>query len=243
MHIKRFDFTLLYAAGLRLENARAATERDITDGLVPPLEDHQFEALKSATTLHGVFISATAEGQDLLADAERFEMTRENIAENYRDIVEIIQPLVDEPDIIDPKTPQTILDVAQDNAHIDHPERRTSYTYAAVSNLLIVLSGYAVIGLVADVSGWAAALAALAGAGMPLTRSQRGKDAREFALKLISDLTDLTDIELQKALRRGGTASRVYILRHEAALRRLATRNKRFIILHDILDWLKKHPN
>jgi hypothetical protein len=237
--LDKLDFTILYAAGLRLENARAAAERQITDGIVPPLEDHQFESLKSLSTLHGVFISATADGQALLTDAERIEMKREDVEATKRDIVEIVEPLVDEPDIIDPAEPQDIVDIVREDAPVNHPERRVGYSYAATSNLIIVLGSYAMLGFLPSGSELIHAAEILAGTGAHTALTKRGRDARQFAMLLATDAANAADKGLQAALRRGSEATKAYILRHEAPLRRLASRSARFKFINDILDWLK----
>ncbi|HEY4940208.1 MAG TPA: translation initiation factor IF-2 associated domain-containing protein [Rhizomicrobium sp.] len=237
--LDQVDFTLLYAAGLRLENARAAAEREIKNGIVPPLEDHQFESLKSVTTLHGVFISATAEGQSLLTDAERFDMTRQDVLETNKDIIEVVSPLALEGVIVERAAPQNILDVLTEDAPVRHPERRTGYSYAATSNLIIVLGGYAMIGHLMGGGDWLHAAEALVGAGTHSTLTKRGKDARHFAMLLASDGADLADAHIQEILRRGSAATRTFVLKYETPLRRLAARSPRFGFIADILDWLK----
>jgi hypothetical protein len=237
LSLEEIDFALLYAAGLRLENAKAAAERDI-DGLISPaLEDNQFEALKSVVTLHGIFISSSAEGQDLLTDAERIDMTHEDVAATTRDIIEILEPLTGEVDLVDAEASQAIIEVASDNAPVRHPERRVAYTYSAASNLLIVLGGYAILGVIAGGS-LAGAAELTTGVALHSGLTGRGKDARYFATILISDTADFADHHLQTLLRKGATAAKSFILRHEGPLRRLATRSRRFNFLNDILDWL-----
>lgn len=241
--LESIDFNLLYAAGLRLENARAASERGVKDGIVPPLEDHQFEVLKSLSDLHSLFITGTVEGQELLADSERFEMTREDVAANKSDIIEVIEPLTVTTDFIDPEPPRAIVELAQEDSPIRHAERRVSYTYEATSNLLIVLCGYALVSGLIGTTGTPAAIAVLASICTHSKLNERGKDARQFALRILSDTTDAADLSLQDALKRGSAAVRTYILQHEAPLRRLAMRNPRFRMLIDVIDWLKKNSD
>jgi|GEM_PF-6522456 len=237
--LEEIDFSLLYAAGLRLENAKIAADRDNVDGLSPPLEDHQFEVLKSLVTLHGIFILSSADGQALVAAAERMDLGPQEMAETTQDIIDILTPLQQDIELVDPAAAGVIIDVAADEAPIRHPARRAAYTYAATSNLLIVLGGYAVLGWITG-GTIAGAAELVAGTALHSGLTQRGKDARYFATVLISDLADFADKHLQVALQKGGKRAREFLLQHEPLLRRLATRSTRFSFLSGILDWLSE---
>jgi hypothetical protein len=64
---------LIFALGLRLENADLTAKREIAAGLEPELENSQHSALRSLLQIHGVFIATSDEGQELLAAAERYQ--------------------------------------------------------------------------------------------------------------------------------------------------------------------------
>ena len=71
---------LLFGLGVRLQNAASAAGRNILDRMREPLEDAVQEALDSVLTLHGPLILATKEGRELIEDAERLRLTRDQQA-------------------------------------------------------------------------------------------------------------------------------------------------------------------
>jgi len=71
---------IVFGLGIRLTNAADAAQRQIEDRLLSPLEDPAQEALQSLNMLHGSLIMATAEGRELEEQADRLQMTREQLA-------------------------------------------------------------------------------------------------------------------------------------------------------------------
>jgi hypothetical protein len=72
------DINLIFALGLRLENAEQAARRAIADRIEAALEDSQTEALSSVLRIHAVFIVSEPEGTELLEAAERYAYTHED---------------------------------------------------------------------------------------------------------------------------------------------------------------------
>jgi hypothetical protein len=66
------DVNVIFALGLRLENARLAAQRQVRDGIEPELEDAQQEALASTVQIHAVYIVSEPDGVHLLEAAERY---------------------------------------------------------------------------------------------------------------------------------------------------------------------------
>lgn len=67
----------IWSMGLLLESWSMATERNIADAMLPPLEDHQKAALDGILGLHGAFILSTKQGRTLFDKSRAYK--RNNI--------------------------------------------------------------------------------------------------------------------------------------------------------------------
>ncbi len=116
----------LFGLGVRLENAAAASRRDIADRLRDPLEDAPQEALDSLLTLHGPLILATADGRELTDEADRFRMTDIERTLLRQDALEIVEDLSHSPDLIDKAATEAAQNAAEAANDGPHPERGQS---------------------------------------------------------------------------------------------------------------------
>jgi hypothetical protein len=245
-NIDTIDFSRLFGLGLRLQNAAAAAERQISERLLPPLEDNVREALESLTNLHGPFILSTKEGLELIEIAERYKRRPEAEREIREAALQLGQELLREPEIIEPDAAAFIKEMAEEIDNGPQPERGTTYSLGITRNVSIVLIAGATCGSLPVVGGLVAGapgaiiggIAALIGLeGLKKTKSFEGVRGT-----ITESVDKVADTDLMKVL--GQKVSTFaphlqFVLKHEALLRRLAGDRIQFRWLHSYLDWLK----
>jgi hypothetical protein len=212
---------ILFGIGVRLDNAAVAARREIPDRLHTPLEDAAQEALDSLLTLHGPLILATAEGRELMGEADRYGLTVDQQKQLRKDAEAVAAGLRRAPDIIEPPAADVVQDAAAMIGEGRHAERATAYGIAAVKNVATIAIP---TGVVAGVAWWIGDFAGgvVAGiAALPLGHSRRIRAALS-ALKL--DYDRLFEVEPDVAISklRRFSPFRDFVIANEEPLRRIA---------------------
>jgi hypothetical protein len=200
---------VVFARGVRLDNAASAARRQVEDRLQPPLEDAAQEALESVFTLHGPMILATAEGRDLMGDADRMVLTREQQAAQRADALTIAAALDEDREVIEPPAAEIVLESVETMGEGPHPERGSVVGSAAIRNVTIWAVGIGAIAAIAGVGFLEAGAAVIAIEGL--------KKSKRF-----SALTDALGTRIDGVLRTG-TAFQNFVIRNEQPLRQIAS--------------------
>lgn len=200
---------VVFGRGVRLDNAAAAARRQIEDRLEPPLEDAAREALESVLMLHGPMILATAEGRELMDDADRMLLTREEQAALRTDALAVAAALNDDKEIIEPSAAQIVMEAVETIGEGPHPERGSVIGGAAIRNVTIWAVGIGAIAAIAGVGFVQAGAAVIAIEGL--------KKSKRF-----SALTDALGARIDGVLRTG-TAFQNFVIRNEQPLRQMAS--------------------
>jgi hypothetical protein len=200
---------VIFARGIRLDNAAAAVRRQIEDRLHPPLEDAAQEALDSVLTLHGPMILATAEGRELISDADRMRLTREQQAVLRSDALAVAKALNEDRDVIEPPAAEVVIEAVETIGQDPHPERGSVIGGATIRNVTIWTVG---IGAIAAIAG-----VGFVQAGAALVAIEGLKKSKRF-----SALTDALGVRIDGLLQTG-TAFQNFVLRNEQPLRQMAS--------------------
>lgn len=129
----------VWGLGVLLQNAAAAAERNISDRLLPEMEDPAKSALASLLRLHGPMILATATGARLTALSASFDMPPEQQAELRSNADEIVAQLEATPEVITPEALETIAPAVRHMGEGPRPERASLYGLVNIKNISIVL--------------------------------------------------------------------------------------------------------
>jgi hypothetical protein len=200
---------VVFARGVRLDNAATAARRQIEDRLQPLLEDAAQEALDSVLTLHGPMILATTEGRELMSDADRMRLTREEQATLRSDALAVARALNEDAKVIEPPAADVVMDAAETIGQDPQPERGSAVGGATIRNVTIWAVGVAAIAATAGVGFVEAGAAVLAIEGL--------KKSKRF-----SALTDALGTRIDGVLRTG-TAFQNFVVRNEQPLRQMAS--------------------
>ena len=142
----RIAWGLVFGLGVMLENSAEAARRSIEDRLHAPLEDPAQSALASVLSLHGPLILATAEGRELVDDADRMRRTREEQT-RLRDDAEVIAgALKKKPELIEAPAAEVVDKAADITSQGRYPERGTVYWLATARNIATILIPAAFLG-------------------------------------------------------------------------------------------------
>jgi hypothetical protein len=238
----------VFGLGVRLDNAAAAARRKIEDRLQPPLEDAAQEALDSVLTLHGPLILATAEGRELMDEADRFYLTRDQQGALREDAKVIAAALKNSPEVIE--VPAAILteEAAETVGEGPHPERGSTYWLATARNVSAIAVPAAALGAFAWwVGGFGGNAAALAGSWV-LRESERIRNA---ASALGSEYDRLVDTARdQAALLNAQAIARLrflipfrdFVIANEEPLRRIAGYSRQLHWMLSYIDFIVR-PN
>jgi hypothetical protein len=199
---------VVFSRGVRLDNAAAATRRQISDRLQPPLEDAAQEALDSLLSLHGPMILATTEGRELMADADRMNLTREQQAALRRDALAVATALNEDSEIIEKPAAEIVIEAVETIGEAPHPERGSAIGGATIRNVTILTVGIGAVAAIAGVGLLQAAAVVVAIEGL--------KKSKRF-----SALTDVLGARIDGVLRTG-TAFQNFVVRNEQPLRQMA---------------------
>jgi hypothetical protein len=235
----------VFGLGVFLQNAADAARREIKDRMLPELEDTALTTLESLLRLHGPLILASNEGRELSAQADAFQMTREEIA-TLAKASQIVAASVKASDGIATKT--TAAEVEQAAAAIDkgrHPERGTIYGLATIRNMSLVLIAAATVspplllGLLAGIPG------TIAGTAVTFLGLESLKKSATFvaiAAQLGAKIDSMTGPALEAWINRRIQASapfQDFALKNEEALRQIAATTQQLKWLADYIDLIK----
>jgi hypothetical protein len=211
---------LVFGLGLMLENATEAAQRDIADRLSPSLEDAAQAALISLVEIHGPLILATAEGRELVDQADQMRLTRDAQRALRADAHAISIALLNATEVVTPRAAQVIEHATAIIGEGEHPERGTVYGLGTVQNVTIGFVGVAAVSAVFGVSAVSAAALFVALEG--LKRSTR-----------FSALTSLIGHNIDRALDVGPIYRRL-VVNLQQPLRRIAqkTPHMRWMLSH-----------
>lgn len=128
----------VYAAGIRLENARDALRRN--DDL-PPLPEEPDEALTTVLDLHGVLIASTEQGRTLLESAREYARSEAETAEDRARKARLADAIHNAPDLFEEDTRELVVDLLKGSGDGPHPERSSEASNTATKNLLRLVVG------------------------------------------------------------------------------------------------------
>ena len=153
-------------------------------------------------------ILATAEGRELMADADRTNLTREQQAALRRDAHAIAAALNEDSEIIEKPAAEIVVEAVETIGEDPHPERGSVIGSATIRNVTILTVGVGAVAAIAGVGFVQAAAAVVAIEG--LKKSQR-----------FSALTASLGARIDGVLRTG-TAFQNFVIRNEQPLRQIA---------------------
>ncbi len=221
---ERIAWGSVFGIGVRLENAAAASRREIADRLCDPLEDAPQEALDSLLALHGPLMLATAEGREFADDADRFSQTREQQAELRRDAQFITENLKDSPEIIEAPAARLGEEAAASIGEGPHPERGTVFGLATVKHAATIFIPAATLaGFVPAGAAAAGLLGAAVGGGIAWAGYETLKRSKMYSTATAA-LGPVWDQLLQ-----GGEAQALRVLVRLAPFRTFVARNEELL--------------
>jgi hypothetical protein len=200
---------IVFARGVRLDNAAHAARRQIGDRLQPPLEDAAQEALESMLILHGPMILATAEGRELMDVAGQMSLTRGQQAALRSDSLTVAIALRDDKDVIEPPAAEVVIEAVEAMGEGPHPERGSAAGGATIRNVMILAVGIGAVAAIAGVGFVQAGVAVIAVEGL--------KKSKRF-----SALTDALGARIDGVLRTG-PAFQNFVIKNEQPLRQMAS--------------------
>ena len=138
INVDALSVDLLYAYGVRLENARTRLEREVQGGDYPEMAVAAGEALDSVIALHGPTVYSTKRGRALIEKARAFK-------EGGRDIA-ALKPVAEEAaaaiqnlgEAATEGARQVIREAAGEIGEGPHPERSTQIGVSGLVNFMIV---------------------------------------------------------------------------------------------------------
>ncbi len=245
-NLEEIDFSLLYVEGVRLANADRAAKSKVQEGELPSLENQVHETVDSLLQLHGAFMLSTVEGQELLADEERFQRNVEE-EQQYREVAfEFAQSLQNRPEIIEKDAATFVLKTTEEIGQGHNPERSAIVANATIKNVAITVSTAAVLATLsagAFASGsaplmvGAAATALVAGEGL-----KKSKSFAVVASLITRSLDKASDVDLLSYFERYGESSKAhlrYVFSFERELRQLAEKGRGLSWLSRTIDWIR----
>lgn len=146
------DVNVIFALGLRLENALSASSRAMSNRFEPELEDTQQEALLSVMRIHAVFIASDPEGVELLQAAERYAY-KPSDDEQFKERVEPIIEGLSRNALATEQLIEALNGVIEEMNEGEHPARSGVIGRGSVQRALLFLAGAAINGVVSATSG------------------------------------------------------------------------------------------
>jgi hypothetical protein len=234
---------LVWGLGVRLEEAAAAAEREISNRLAPALEDAELAALQSLRALHAPLILATAEGRELQEQADRLRMTREEQAALRADAVAFSVSLIQNEDIIIELDAAAVVEGAAGAiGEGRHPERGTVFGIATIGNVLIVLASAAVIAIPSQFIG-----------GVPGIVVGMGTWEAMKKTRIFATASAALSVDFNRLLESSGTAVQRHLIRlapfrqfvraHESDLRRLIASKPQWRWMLAYIDYIVRNDS
>lgn len=241
--LEGMDFTRLYARGVRLANAKAATDAAIAADELPLLAPNAQEALESLLAVHGAFVLATRDGNEAIAEEQRYRRRPDEEREFRLATKALADALRQHPEIIRPAAATAVSEAADVAGEGPNVARSGVVAGGAVVNVTIVLvagasaSALPVIGgfVAGPVGGFAGGAAGLFIADA-IRKSKAFEASRDLLTRHLDTLSDADARRFLETLRR----ARAFCLGFEPGLRRLARQGEWFAWIDRSLDWLKQ---
>jgi hypothetical protein len=242
--LEGIDFARLYARGVRLANAKAATDTAIAADELPPLAPNAQEAVESLLAVHGAFILATHDGNEAIAEEQRYRR-RPDEEREFRAATRVLaDALRERPEIIRPAAATAVSEAADVAGEGPNVARSGVVAGGAVRNVTIALlagalvSALPVIGrfVAGTVGGFAGAAAGLV-IDDAIRKSKAFAASRDLLTRHLDTLSDAGTRRFLETLQR----AREFCLGFEPGLRRLARQGAWFAWIDRSLDWLKQH--
>ncbi|WP_439578423.1 leucine-rich repeat domain-containing protein [Elioraea sp.] len=232
----------LYVRGVRLANAKAAADAAIASDDLPPLAPDAQEAAESLLAVHGPFILATREGNEAIAEEQRYRRRPDEERKFRAATRAFADALREHPEIIRPAAAAALSEAADAAGAGPNVARSGIVAGGAVRNVTIVLlagasaSALPVIGgLVAGTVGGFAGAAAGLFVGDAIRKSKPFEASRNLLTRHLDKLSDADAMRFVATLRR----ARDFCLSFEPELRRLARQGEWFAWINRSLDWIK----
>lgn len=136
---------LVYAFGLRLENAHIRLRQDIARGDLPDMPLRAGEALDSVLAIHGPMIASTIRGRELLDSARAYAQSSAN-TEEYRAKARELGAAIERSDgLVTEEASEVVVQFIEEAGQGEHPERTAEVSHTANRNLLITIATFAVL--------------------------------------------------------------------------------------------------
>jgi hypothetical protein len=230
----------VFGLGVMLENAADAAQRQIADRNLPSLEDAEQAALETVLTLHGPLLLATAEGRELMEQADWLRLTREEQETLRADAQLLAQRLRQKPNLIEAKAANTVAEAADLIGNGPHTERGTIFglvTIQHAATILVPAGVLAAFGALIGSSGGPIGTViggAIGGAGSFVLRESERVCNAARALgsgydRLVEDTIGQAELVKAQAIGhlRALTPFRDFIRENEEPLRRIANSSRR----------------
>jgi len=245
--LKDISFAKIYGIGLRLQNASAASHRQVSR-VEPELEDNLRESLDSLVDLHGLFILSSHEGLELTELAERYRrQPADDLA--FREAALILgKRLEAHPEIADKNVSNFVRETAEAIGGGTQPERATVYGVGTFVNISIAIAVGA-ISATALAAGGAVALAVLGGAGATILYVSKDilKKSKVYdsftgdAAKSLDNVLDHAP-EIVASMGHVGFGQYLEFVReNKQVLRQLAGDRPQFKWLLEHVNWVERH--
>jgi hypothetical protein len=241
--LEGIDFARLYARGVRLANAKAATDAAIAADELPLLAPNAQEAVESLLAVHGAFILATRDGNEAIAEEQRYRRRPDEEREFRAATKALADALRAHPEIIRPAAATAVSEAADVAGEGPNVARSGVVAGGAVVNVTIVLLGGALVAALPVIGGFVAGpVGGFAGGAVGLVIVDAIRQSKAFAAStdpLTRHLDKLSDAGTRRFLETLQRA-REFCLGFEPGLRRLARQGERFAWINRPLDWLKQ---
>lgn len=129
---------IVYASGLRLENAREALRRSED---LPPLLADTDERLATTLMLHGTYIASTGLGRTLLEAAREYARTTAETEEDRARKQRLADAIAAAPDVFDDSVRELPVELLRESGTGPVRERSTAAANSTTRNLLKVMAG------------------------------------------------------------------------------------------------------
>ena len=249
--VEKIAWGTVFGLGVMLENAADAVQRQIPDRVFPSLEDAAQAALETVLTLHGPLTLATAEGRELMEQADRLRLTREQQEALRADAQTLARRLQQASDLIERPLANTIAEAVDLIGTGPHTERGTAFGVVTVGHLATILvpAGVlaafgALIGSIVGPVGTAVGGAVGSAGSLVLKENER---VRRAARALSSHYDQLVDAALgQAALVKDQAISslhaltpfREFVRTNEEPLRRIASNSRQLRWIRGYIDFV-----
>jgi hypothetical protein len=217
--------------------------RQIADRNLPSLEDAAQAALDTVLTLHGPLVFATAEGRELMEEADTLRLTREEQASLRVGAQIFAENLYQDTNIIEPQAAKIVADAADVIGEGRHPERGTVFGRSTIKHIAAVLVGAGT--LAAFIPSAAPLLGAATAAGVAwvgyesLKKSKRFLSATSALGAEYDHLLDLGETIVTERLRTLAPF-RDFIRANEEPLREIASKSRQLHWMLTYIDFILK---